>query len=307
MGSKLATKIPPSNTNFESYLPNITTSFLEKPLKENEFKVAFFALKANKSPCNDKLHVNVISKLYYELKIPLMNIFSLSLKKGIFPEKMKISKVRPIFKEGDKSILSNYRPISVLSCFSKILERIMYNRLYTYLAESNILFNKQFSFRAGHSTKHALLELIDQISDSFNDKSCFLGIFIDLLKTFDTMGHKILLKKLQHYGIKEKNLSWFESYLTCPKQYINFEIHDNNEKTDLLKIICGVPQGSILGPLLFIIYINDLCRVSYILKPIMFADGTNLFCLSNDIKTLFLNINLELKKNSEWFWANKNL
>ena len=119
------------------------------------------------------------------------------------------------------------------------------------------------------------------------------------------MDHKILLKKLQHYGIKGKNLSWFESYLTGRKQYINFKINDNNGKTDLLKIICGVPQGSILGPLLFIIYINDLCQVSDILKPIMFADDTNLFCSSNDIKTLFLNKNLELKKISEWFRANK--
>ena len=136
-----------------------------------------------------------------------MNIFSLSLKKGIFPEKMKIAKVSPIFKKGDKSILSNYRPISVLPCFSKILEHIMYNRLYTYLAENNILFNKQFGFRAGHSTEHALLELIDQISDSFNDKSYFLGIFIDLLKAFGTVDHKFLLKKLLHYGRKGKSSS----------------------------------------------------------------------------------------------------
>ena len=134
-----------------------------------------------------------------------MNIFSLSLKKGIFPEKLKIAKVSPIFKKGDTSILSNYRPISVLPCFLKILERIMYSRLYTYLAENNILFNKQFGFRAGHSTEQATLELIDQISDSFNDKSYFLGIFIKLLKAFDTVDHKILLKTLHHYGIKEKN------------------------------------------------------------------------------------------------------
>ena len=110
------------------------------------------------------------------------------------------------------------------------------------------------------------------------------------------MDHKILLKKVQHYGIKEKNLFWFESYLTGRKQYINFEINDNNGKTDLLKIICSVPQGPILGPLLFIIYINDLCQVSDILKPIMFADDTNLFCLSNHIKNLFLNTNLELEQ-----------
>ena len=146
VGSKLAAKIPSSNTNFESYLPNITTSILDKPLNEKEFKDAFFALKANKSPGYDKLHVNVIRKLYHELKIPLINIFSLSLKKGIFPEKMKIAKVSPIFKKDDKSILSNYRPISILSRFSKIFERIMYNRLNAYLADNNILFNKRFGF-----------------------------------------------------------------------------------------------------------------------------------------------------------------
>ena len=127
----------------------------------------------------------------------------------------------------------------------------------------------------------------------------FLGIFNDLSKVFDTVNHKILLKKLQHYGIKGKNLSWFESYLTGRKQYINFEINDNNGKTDLLKIISGVPEGSILGPLLFVIYINDLCQVSDILKPIRFADDTNLFCSINDIKTLFLNTNFELKKISQ--------
>ena len=171
---------------------------------------------------------------------------------------MKIAKISPIFKKGDKSILSNYRPISILPCFSKIFERIMYNRLNTYLADNNVLFNKQFGFRAGYSTEHALLELIEKISDSFNDKSYFLGIFVDLLKAFDTVDHKILFKKLQHYGIKGKNLFWFESYLTGRKRYINFEINDNNGKTELLEILSRVPQGSILGPLLFIIYINNL-------------------------------------------------
>ena len=119
------------------------------------------------------------------------------------------------------------------------------------------------------------------------------------------MDHKILFKRLQHYEIREKDLPWFESYLTGQKQCINFEINDNNGKTELLEIICGIRQGLILGPLLFIIFINNLSQVSDILQPIMFADDTNLFCSSNDIKTLFLNTNLELKKISEWFRANK--
>ena len=128
-----------------------------------------------------------------------MNVFqSILLKTGIFTEKIKIAKVSSIFKKGDKSILSNYSPISALPFFPKILERVIYNRRYTYLADNKILFNKQFGFKAGHSTGYALLDLIDQVSDSLNDKSYFVGIFIDLSKAFDTVDHKIMLKKLRH-------------------------------------------------------------------------------------------------------------
>ena len=174
IGSNLADKTPPSSTNFESYLPKITTALSDKPLSKKEFKDVFFTLKTNKSPGYDNLHVNVIRHMYHELKIPLMNIFGQSLSTGIFPDKMKIAKVSPIFKNNKKTTASNYRPISVLSCFSKILERIMYNRLYRYLTENNILFNKQFGFQADHSTEHALLELVDQISNAFNDKIIYL-------------------------------------------------------------------------------------------------------------------------------------
>ena len=174
IGSNLADKTPPSSTNFESYLPNITTAVSDKPLSEKEFKDVFFTLKTNKSSDYDNLHVNVIRHMYHELKSPLMNIFGQSLSTGIFPDKMKIAKLSPIFKNNKKTTTSNYRPISVLSCFSKILDRIMYNRLYSYLTENNILFNKQFGFRADHSTEHALLELVDQISNTFNDKIIYL-------------------------------------------------------------------------------------------------------------------------------------
>ena len=142
--TNLAGKIPHSTTNFESYLPNITTIFRENCLTEEEFKNAFFSLKTNKSPGYDNIHVNVIRNLYNELKTPLMNIFNLSLNTGIFPDRMKVAKVTPIFKKGEKSSISNYRPISVLPCFSKILEQIMYNRLYNYFTANSILFIQSF-------------------------------------------------------------------------------------------------------------------------------------------------------------------
>ena len=137
-----------------------------------------------------------------------MRIFNLSLSTGIFPDKLKIAKVSLIFKNGEKDLLTNYQLISVLPCFSKILERIMYDRLYSYsyLTENKILFKRQFGFRSGHSTDHALLELIDQIRECFDEKKYFLGIFVDLSKTFDTVNHKILINKLENYGICGKNV-----------------------------------------------------------------------------------------------------
>ena len=131
---------------------------------------------------------------------PLKYLFNLSIEKRIFPDDLKIAKITPIYKADD---LSNYRPISVLSCFSKILERIKYNRLYQYLTENKILYPKQFGFQTGHSTEHAVLQLVDQILESFEYNKYSLGAFIDLSKTFDAVDHSILLKKLELYGVTD--------------------------------------------------------------------------------------------------------
>ena len=147
----------------------------------------------------------------------------------------------------------------------------MHNRLYDYFTVNNILFNKQVGFGAGHSTEYALFELIDQIWESFNDKNYFLGIFIDLSKaSFDTVDQSISIK-LEHYGIKGRNLSWFQSYLSNCMPYIEYKQENKTGNTELSNIICGVPQGSILGSLYFISYINDLCQMPKFLQPIMFA------------------------------------
>ena len=159
----------------------------------------------------------------------------------------------------------------------------MYKRLSNHLSEHNFLHHNQFGFQQGHSTEHAIIQPIDQINDKFENNCFTLGTFIDLSKAFDTVNHPILISKLYNYGVKGKNLSWFKSYLENRKQYLNY----NNDVTNLAQIKCGVSLGSIIGPLLYLIYVYDLCNTSNILDPIMFADDTNLF-LTIKILTLFL-------------------
>ena len=152
----------------------------------------------------------------------------------------------------------------MLPCFSKILEHIMYNRLYKYLIENNILYSKQFGFQNGHSTDHTVVQLVDQITESFENSKYTLGVFIDLSKAYDTVDHSIL-KKLELYGITDRNRGWLKSYLSYRRQF--FQINEK-EKTGLETISCGVPEGSILGPFLFLLYVNNLKNASNILDPI---------------------------------------
>ena len=155
--------------------------------------------------------------------------------------------------------INNYRPISVAPCFSKILERLMYNHIYKFLKENSVLYEKQFGFQSGYSTNDAIVQLVDKIFDSFEKEQFTLRVFIDLPKALDTIDYSLLLKKLKLYGITDKNLAWFESYLSNRKQYIEI-----GEKTDLKYVACGVPQGSFLGPLLFLVYVSDLPNASVI-------------------------------------------
>ena len=168
VGPNLAKIILQSDINFESYLPKVNATLKESSLPENELEEAVKSLKKNKASGPDGLDVNIIISVYKIIKRPLLKIFNDSLHLGIFPQTMKIAKVLPFYKSGKKNLMTNYRPISVLSSFSKILERIMYNRLYSYLNDNNLFFQKQFGFREGHSTNHAHIQLINNICDSFN-------------------------------------------------------------------------------------------------------------------------------------------
>ena len=170
-------------------------------------KDAFFSLKLNKGAGYDDISFNVVKKCFGVLHKPLLHIFNLSLQTGIFPDKLKIARVTPLFKGGENYELGNYRPISVLPCFSKILEKIMYNRLYKYLTDNNIIYKKQFGFQEGRSTEYAIAQQIDHIKKSFENKQYTLGVFVDLSKACDTVNQKILISKLGNHEIKGRSYS----------------------------------------------------------------------------------------------------
>ena len=302
IGPNLASKIHSQNNSFETYLTNINNELAFKELKTEELEVAINSLKINKSPGIDDICSNVVVDVFSEIHKPIFEIFKSSIKTGTVPDKLKTAKIKPIFKTGEKFLLNNYRPISVLPTFSKILERIIYNRLYKYLIHNKLLNKKQFGFQTKHSTEHAILDLVNNMSNSFDEKKFVLGTFIDLSKAFDTVNHNILLKKMEKYGIKNIALDWFKSYLYNRKQCV---VSDNNKYSDLLEIKCGVPQGSILGPLLFLIYINDLPKALKKLDVIMFADDTNLFYSSPSISDLYESMNTDLENLNIWFKVNK--
>ena len=311
--SEIGTSISESMTshndnNYKKYLTNPTNlRFDFTPVTEKEVLDTLNTLSNKSSYGHDNLSTNLLKKIFSPLLKPLTIVINQSLRTGIFPSTLKIAKLIPLYKKDDPHSFGNYRPIALLPAISKLFEKILHSQVSDYFETNKLLYAGQYGFRSGHSCELAALELIDRASDLLVNKKDPFSVFLDLSKAFDTLSHDILVEKLKYYCFNPQATKLIESYLCQRKQYV----HYNEVNSNLIDIKIGVPQGSILGPLLFLIYINDMHRSSKMFKFINFADDTTLlgnlesFCSNRTPAETAEYINNELKFVENWLSSNK--
>ena len=306
VGENLVNKLQNSNStqcidSFKKYCdPPVINSLFCLPVDRSELTKLICDLKP-KSPGPDGIRPKVIKNIANEIVEPLLHIFNLSICTGKVADDLKLAKVIPLYKKGETYLPGNYRPISLLNVFDKLLERLMYNRLYSHLQANNVLYEFQFGFRKNYSTILALLEVTDSIYENFDEGNLGVGIYVDLQKAFDTVNHDILLYKLFNCGVRGVVHDWFRSYLSNRQQFTQL----SSIQSSTAKITCGVPQGSVLGPLLFLIYVNDIGNAVPNQKVKLFADDTNLFIFGNRLPDLEMKSNHCLNALNNWFLSNK--
>ena len=247
-------------------------------------------------------HLKLINK---DISKCLTLIINQSLNSGIFPDNLKIAKVTPIYKKGDKQIITNYRPISVLPVISKIFETVIHEQLSEYFVTNNLFSPQQYGFRKNSSTELAALELLDRLLIQLDSRKIPINFYIDLSKAFDSLRHDILLQKLSYYGITNKAKFLLESYLKNRKQFVQI----GDVRSTMKQVLTGVPQGSIIGPLLFNIFINDIVKACDKFAFILYADDTTLNstldCFGKNTDEIENSITYELQKVFKWFDVNK--
>ena len=298
VGSKIAAEITQPDVKAEKFVKKVSKVFKFQEICKESIIIYASRLKNKHSAGWDGLSSYVLKQIVPSIIEPLAHVFNLSLKTGYIPPEFKVSRVIPLYKDGEKDVFGNYRPISLLPTFSKLFEAVVNEQIRNYFNCFQLFTKSQFGFRLKSEPAMAVSKFVDSIFKAQNEIS--LGIFIDARKAFDTIDHDILLKKLGRYGFQGTELKLLENYLKNRYQVTEID----GEVSMLVRILAGVPQGSILGPLLFLIYINDLPNASSF-KNFLFADDTSLHMSDESLKNLELRANAELSLVEHWFQANK--
>ena len=309
VSNEYALKITKPKKELNHYLSKIThtnDSLFLNPTSHSEINKTIEQLRSKPSCGLDGLSNKLIKKIKNALTGPLCMLFNLSLTNGEFPKIYKKSDVVPLHKSKSKLVRANYRPILLLPVMSKILEKIVYKRVYSFLDKNNTLYVSQYGFRSKHSCEHAISELISEVLKNKANNKYTLSLFLDLSKAFDTLDHSLLLKKLEIYGIRGITLNWFKSYLETQKLWVKCidKENDHNVYSNEYDINIGTPQGSCLGPLLFLVYTNDLYLNLDYISCILFADDTTLYFSHSNIHYLQFCIEHDLSSIIDWFNAN---
>ena len=309
VGKNYASQIPAAKYQTEHYLSKIPLnpkSIFMTPTCPSEIKTIIDSLPNKSSSGHDNISNILLKNLRESLISPLTLLFNNSLKDGVFPHGMKIADVIPVHKNREKYLVTNYRPISLLITISKILEKVVYQRTYNFLSCTDQLYQSQYGFRSGHSCLNAISELVGNILKNSEENKLTIGVFIDLTKAFDTLSHSILLKKLARYGIRGTNLEWFESYLRGRTMRVKIKsLTKPYTYSCYQELSYGTPQGSCLGPLLFLVFINDLHNAVEHGLSLLFADDTTLLHSHKNLRYLKWTVEEDLNKLMDWFRANK--
>ncbi len=303
IGEKVSAFIPNKDIDFKQYLPNpsIPSLFLAPVSPGEVLEIIMNMGKKSSQDVND-IPFPLLQFVVLDLMKPLSHIFNLSIEKGIFPTNLKTSKVVAIFKNSGSPLDVNcHRGIAIINQVSKVFEKLICRRLLNFLYANDFFDENQFGFLKDRSTNHAILKIINYISESVNQGDYVVGVFLDAMKAFDSVNHDILLSKLDNAGIRGNALNWFKSYLSGRNQKVKV----GESWSELKNINISVLQGSVLGVILFLIFINDLHRASDKALTVLFADDATPLFSHNNLTELNILVNEELSKISDWYCANK--